>query len=80
MKGMSKLMSTYRDFLIERNQIDSLVKKGYKIKSVRETLDGAYVDFENQDEEEKFITLHIMNADARKYFGVLIVKQLGIHL
>ncbi|MEH7347758.1 hypothetical protein [Gottfriedia acidiceleris] len=72
-------MSTYKEFLIERNQIDSLIKKGYKIKNVRETLDGAYVDFENQDEEEKFVTLHIMNADTRKYFGSLIIKQFGIH-
>ncbi|WP_088011956.1 hypothetical protein [Gottfriedia acidiceleris] len=71
-------MSTYKEFLIERNQIDSLMKKGYKIKNVRETLDGAYVDFENPDEEEKFITLHIMNADTRKYFGSLIIKQFGI--
>ena len=73
-------MSTYKEFLIERNQIDSLIKKGYKIKNVSETLDGAYVDFENQDEEEKFITLHIMNADTRKYFGSLIIKQFGFHL
>jgi hypothetical protein len=73
-------MSTYKEFLIERNQIDSLIKKGYQIKSVRETLDGAYVDFENQEEEDRFITLHIMNADTRKYFGSLIIKQFGIHL
>ncbi|XZF77047.1 hypothetical protein ACSBO6_05665 [Bacillus sp. AL-1R] len=73
-------MSSYKEFLSERNQIDSLIKKGYEIKNVRETLDGAYVDFENQDEEERFITLHIMNADTRKYFGTLIIKQLGINL
>ncbi|ODG92212.1 hypothetical protein BED47_20715 [Gottfriedia luciferensis] len=73
-------MSTYKEFLIERNQIDSLIKKGYQIKSVRETLDGAYVDFENQEEEDRFITLHIMNADTRKYFGSLIIKQFGVHL
>lgn len=73
-------MSTYMEFLIERNKIDSLMKKGYMIKNVRETLDGAYVDFENQDEEEQFITLHLMNADTRKYFGSLIIKQFGIHL
>lgn len=73
-------MSTYKEFLIERNQIDSLIKKGYKIKNVRETLDGAYVDFENKDEEEMYITLHIMNADTRKYFGSLIIKQFGIYL
>jgi len=73
-------MSTYKEFLIERNQIDSLIKKGYKIKNVRESLDGAYVDFENLEEEEQYITLHVMNADTRKYFGSLIVKQLGIHL
>ncbi|UPM53366.1 hypothetical protein [Gottfriedia acidiceleris] len=72
-------MSTYKEFLIERNQIDSLIKKGYKIKNVRETLDGDYVDFENKEEDEKLITLHIMNADTRKYFGALIIKQFGIH-
>ncbi|PGS51593.1 hypothetical protein [Bacillus sp. AFS041924] len=73
-------MSTYKEFLIERNQIDSLIKKGYKIKNVRETLDGAYVDFENHEEEEQYVTLHIMNADTRKYFGLLIINQLGINL
>lgn len=73
-------MSTYKEFLIERNQIDSLIKKGYKIKNVRETLDGAYVDFENHEEEEQYVTLHIMNADTRKYFGSLIINQLGINL
>ncbi|MFB7141512.1 hypothetical protein ACFCYN_17810 [Gottfriedia sp. NPDC056225] len=73
-------MSTFKEFLIERNKIDFLIKKGYKIKNVRETLDGAFVDFENQMEEEQFITLQIMNADTRKYFGSLIIKQFGIHL
>lgn len=73
---MSKLMSTYKEFLIEKNQIDSLIKKGYKIKNIRETLDGAFVDFENQEEVEKLVTLQIMNADTRKYFASFLLKQL----
>jgi hypothetical protein len=67
-------MSTYKEFLIEKNEIDSLIKKGYKIKNIQETLDGAFVDFENQEEVEKVITLHIMNADTRKYFVSLLMK------
>lgn len=68
-------MTTYKEFIIERNQIDSLIMKDYKITNIRETLDGAFVDFENEEETEKLITLHIMNADARKYFATLLLSQ-----
>ncbi|WP_088066628.1 hypothetical protein [Gottfriedia luciferensis] len=68
-------MTTYKEFIIEKNQIDSLIMKDYKITNIRETLDGAFVDFENQAETEKLITLHIMNADTRKYFATLLLSK-----
>jgi hypothetical protein len=74
MKG-SVVMSSFKEFLEERNQIDSLIMKGYKIKTIRESLDGAFVEFENEAEFEKHITLHIMNADTRKYFASILIRQ-----
>jgi len=67
-------MTSYKEFLIEKGQIDSLIEKGYKINNIRETLDGAFVEFESQGETVNLITLHIMNADTRKYFVSLLLK------
>lgn len=67
-------MTSYKEFLIEKGQIDSLIEKGYKINNIRETLDGAFVEFENEGETVNLITLHIMNADTRKYFVSLLLK------
>jgi hypothetical protein len=66
------LMSEYQDFLNERDKIDYLIQKGYKIKSINENLSGAFVDFQKDDVIE---TLHILTPDARKYFSVLLIKQ-----
>lgn len=65
-------MTSFKEFLEERNQIDSLIMRGYKIKTIRESLDGAFVEFENGKEIEENITLHIVNADTRKYFVSLL--------
>jgi len=67
-------MSEYKVFLQERDRIDFLVQKGYKITNVTENLDGAFVEFENvaQDEQE---TLHIITPEGRKYFAVVLIKQ-----
>lgn len=65
-------MSEYQDFLNERDKIDYLIQKGYKIKSVNENLSGAFVDFQKDDLVE---TLQIVTPDGRKYFSVLLIKQ-----
>jgi hypothetical protein len=66
-------MSDYQQYVAERAKIDSLIQKGYQIKEVNENLNGAFVQFINS--ENKVETLHILTADARKYFSSLIIQQ-----
>ncbi|WP_349408323.1 hypothetical protein [Pseudalkalibacillus sp. SCS-8] len=60
-------MSDYNAYLLEREQIDLLLDKGYKISSVTENLSGAFVTFKKQKEDSQ--TLHVKTADGRKYFS-----------
>ncbi|UCZ51418.1 hypothetical protein LGQ02_11030 [Bacillus shivajii] len=69
-------MSAYQEFVEERDKIDFLIDKGYQIKSVIENLSGAFVEFELKDNERRETkTLHILNAETRKYFSTLLIKQ-----
>ncbi|MBD1382486.1 hypothetical protein [Metabacillus arenae] len=69
-------MSEYNQFLQERERIDFLLQKGYKIKNITENLSGAFVEFEKIEEpHEENETLHILTPDARKYFSVVLIKQ-----
>ncbi|MEI3611228.1 hypothetical protein [Pseudogracilibacillus sp. SO30301A] len=65
-------MSEYKTFLQERDRIDFLIQKGYKITNVTENLNGSFVEFENADEKE---TLHIITPEGRKYFVVVLINQ-----
>lgn len=66
-------MSDYKQFLQEREQIDGLVGKGYKIKSIIENLSGATVEFENGNGDREI--LKVLSPDGRKYFSVLLIRQ-----
>lgn len=67
-------MSDYQQFLNERDKIDFLIQKGYRINKVIENLDGAYVDFLHP--HDKIIqTLQIETANGRKYFSSLLIQQ-----
>jgi hypothetical protein len=66
-------LSEYQEFLQERDRLDFMVQKGYRIKNVLENLSGAFVEFENTEGESE--TLQILTPDARKYFSVLLLKQ-----
>lgn len=71
-------MSEYQQFLQERDQIDFLIQKGYRIGNVKETLSGAFVEFVKTDSktsEETTETLKVVTPEGRKYFSVLIIKQ-----
>jgi hypothetical protein len=69
-------LSDYQQYLAEREKIDFLIQKGYCIKGVLENLSGAYLQFEKGGNEEKETeTLHILTAEARKYFAVIMLKQ-----
>lgn len=72
-------MSSYKEFLEEKAKIDELISKGYQIAGVTENLNGAFLEFSpsvnslnNPDEK---VELHILTADARKYFSNLIVAS-----
>ena len=56
-------MSDYQQFLQERDQMDFLLQKDYKIKKVTENLNGALVDFEKGKNTE---TLYIGNSRGKK--------------
>ncbi|MGJ7922655.1 hypothetical protein [Neobacillus sp. LXY-4] len=69
-------MSEYKQFLIEREQIDSLIQKGYKIFSVNEDLNGSQVEFlKSGSDNELMETLHIISPGGRKYFSVKLLEQ-----
>ncbi|MBB6285292.1 MULTISPECIES: hypothetical protein [Geobacillus] len=70
---------TYHQFLSEREKIDYLIEQGYCMKSLKENLSGSFVEFAKADPLSGTIdiqTLHITNADARKYFSSLLIRQL----
>ncbi|WP_027409696.1 hypothetical protein [Anoxybacteroides tepidamans] len=72
---------SYQEFLVEREQIDYFIRRGYLIKRIYENLSGTFVEFElkrsNSSREQKLQkTLHIYNADARKYVSSLLIQQL----
>ncbi len=69
-------MSDYQHYLEEKEKIDFLVQTGYRIKDVLENLSGAFVRFEKEIEGVQEIeTLHILTADGRKYFSVMMIAQ-----
>lgn len=67
-------MSSYREFVQERDKIDYYIQKGYRLKGVTENLSGAFLLLESQN-GEKQETLHILTADARKYFSSILLMQ-----
>jgi hypothetical protein len=68
-------MSSYKEFLGEKEKIDGMLQKGYEITSVRENLSGAFVEFTNSKNLEDKVELQILTADARKYFSSIIIAN-----
>lgn len=68
-------MSDYQQFLDERDKIDFLIQKGYRIHAVTEHLNGSSVEFSHPNEPITE-TLLIGTANARKYFSSLLMKQI----
>lgn len=67
-------MSEYQQYLAERDKIDFYIQKGYRIHQVKEHLNGATVEFVHPNGNVSE-TLLIGNANARKYFSSLLIKQ-----
>ncbi|WP_332633577.1 hypothetical protein [Halalkalibacter flavus] len=73
-------MAEYQQFIAEREKIDFLIEQGYGIKGVTENLSGAFVEFELKEPDPSghknpIELLHILTADARKYFSSIIIQQ-----
>ncbi|WNB93345.1 hypothetical protein [Bacillus sp. NEB1478] len=66
-------MSDYQEYMLEREKIDFMMEKGYKIKGILENLSGAFVHFEKSNDDA--VTIHVKTADGRKYFSNLMVLQ-----
>lgn len=69
-------MSEYKEYLQERDRIDYLTQKGYKMKNITENLSGAFLDFEKREDSiiEKE-TLQIVTPEGRKYIAFVLIKQ-----
>jgi hypothetical protein len=68
------MMSEHKQFLTERERIDLLIQKGYRMSHIFEDLNGSYVDFIHPESQVKE-TLHISTANGRKYFSSILIKQ-----
>jgi hypothetical protein len=71
---MGDTMSEHQLFLSERDKIDVLIQKGYRISNIIENLNGSYVEFVHPTKTESE-TLHISTANGRKYFSSIFIKQ-----
>ncbi|MEF3329029.1 hypothetical protein [Oceanobacillus oncorhynchi] len=67
-------MSSYQEFLQEKQLVDAWMKNNYKITSVVGTLDGDMVELEKEGVAEKQSIL-LENADSRKYITTLLIKH-----
>lgn len=66
-------MSEYKEFLLEKEKIDSLLDQGFQIVGVIENVSGALVTFEKGDDGEKEVRqIQLKMAEARKYFSTLL--------
>lgn len=67
-------MSSYQEFLQEKQLVDEWIKNNYKISSIVGTLDGDKVELEKEGLSEKQSIL-LENADSRKYITTLLIKH-----
>lgn len=69
-------MSEYQQYLQERNSIDLLLNKGYRITRVMEDLSGATLELAKMENgERKTEVLQILTANGRRYFSVLLLGR-----
>lgn len=60
-------MSDYIQYTEEVEKIDSYLNDGYTVATLYENLSGLFVELQKDEQKE---TLHLLTADARKYFSV----------
>lgn len=64
-------MSEFKLFSDEKKKVDQLIAEGYRINTVKETLDGDEVEFIHPKGEQP-IPFFIQTAEGRKYYVNLI--------
>lgn len=72
-------MSDHQLYLQEKNRLDGLLERGYKIKNVMENLSGTFVELENSKQvSEGLLRIHLTTANARKYFSIKLIEQSSV--
>ncbi|MBR8645603.1 hypothetical protein KEH51_20900 [[Brevibacterium] frigoritolerans] len=72
-------MSEYQEYRLEREQIDFLLERGYRITRVSESLSGAFLDFELiEGTKQEWKQLNIKTPEGRKYFSTLLFKKIEL--
>lgn len=71
-------MSTFIEYMEEIELIDHYIEQGYKITFIDEHMDGATVTWIKSDAQEGDRTMLLKTADARKYLGEVLIKQLAM--
>ncbi|SDN01865.1 hypothetical protein SAMN04487897_101809 [Paenibacillus sp. yr247] len=66
-------MSEYEQFKLEKQKLDDFVAQKFKIVGVKEDLNGAWLDLEHPGGETA--NLHLITANARKYYVALLIAQ-----
>lgn len=67
-------MSEFKLFTNEKQKVDQLIAEGYRIHTVKETLDGDDVEFIHPNQEQP-ILIRIQTAEGRKYFVNILKVQ-----
>ena len=68
-------MAEYPQYLIEKQEIDRVMTLGYQIYDMKDHLNGTDVLLKKPETSES-ITLHVSNANARKYLTTMLSLQL----
>jgi hypothetical protein len=68
-------MSSYKEFALEKEKIDFYQHRGYEVSKVTESLDGAFVEFEQPANSEDRQSLVLSTADGRKYLSSIVFEQ-----
>lgn len=66
-------MSAFAEFDKERQEIDSLMGRGYRVAGLSENLDGTRVLFIPGRPGEEAVELQLLTADARKHVTTLLM-------
>ncbi|ASA24625.1 hypothetical protein [Paenibacillus donghaensis] len=67
-------MSAYEEFAKERQEVDELLFKGYRVAGILEDLDGAHITFARSEPAPAAVELLLLTADGRKYVTTVLLS------